>query len=652
MKAQGWIARDDADQKYFRSMAQCFYSEVCGLSSKYEQCDLLVQNRWDILVEHFVDAMLDSNTLERFPSMNLKRIKENGGVRSERKQSLRIKLANSTRQPEDPSRDSVNEAGARLGKSEKGDSPGPPYNSSHLWPFCESLGKAAARKDGGTELEFREFQMETLLTELDADLMDRPRDLISLVSLEKECLLRMMLFRGVLSSSARRRSMPGALNFESLSNLIMKYCCYELASISKGVHYQARFGRKDANGDKKSYKHTRLLELQSCYTELTVGLLSTILRECPGQRSALFESSLQCVRDQLLSQVLLSKARDIHQSLQNLYSVATPQAIGSHGGVRSSPATEIDESGVLNDISVAIVRRSREIMLHLAKDQRCNGMRNVYCLLNAFVTLAMRCKENTGDRNEDHTLDLITASLGGDACNREASTVSRRPAGMSPFQQALDDCMQHVLIDGAVGGSEDSTAMHQLRHILIRQFLVPKLLKDDVLLTQKKGILHLLSKILQVEARTNSLGQEGLEVRLIASVAKGIASCMRSTLESRVVDDEFVRLAFQSSRDILTFPLLPEDGEADATLLTWSRRYSASESDPTLPPYPLYLWTFASWMKDVGTVVVGRMEQDKQEFQVFRSNAVSMTGTLGYFLHVSVLRISRRILRGDILGES
>jgi hypothetical protein len=213
MKAQGWIARDDADQKYFRSMAQCFYSEVCGLSSKYEQCDLLVQNRWDILVEHFVDAMLDSNTLERFPSMNLKRIKENGGVRSERKQSLRIKLANSTRQPEDPSRDSVNEAGARLGKSEKGDSPGPPYNSSHLWPFCESLGKAAARKDGGTELEFREFQMETLLTELDADLMDRPRDLISLVSLEKECLLRMMLFRGVLSSSARRRSMPRDTRF-------------------------------------------------------------------------------------------------------------------------------------------------------------------------------------------------------------------------------------------------------------------------------------------------------------------------------------------------------------------------------------------------------------------------------------------------------
>jgi hypothetical protein len=421
--------------------------------------------------------------------------------------------------------------------------------------------------------------------------------------------------------------MPGALNFETLSNLIMKCCCYELAAISKGVHYQARFGRKGADGDKKSYKHTRLLELQSCYTELTVGLLSWILRECPGQRSALFESSLQCVRDQLLSQVLLRKARDIHQSLQNIYSAATPQAIGFHGAAQSSPATETDESGMLNDISVAILRRSREIMLHLAKDQRCSGMRNVYCLLNAFVTVAMRCKEDRGDRNTDYSLDLISASLDtGGVCDREASVVGRLSVDTSPLQQALDDYMRHVTIDEAVGGSEDSTVMHQLRHILLRQFLVPKLLKDDVALTQKKGILHLLSSILQVEARTKSLGQEGLEVRLIASMAKGIASCMRSSLESHVVDDELVCLVFQSSKDMLTFPLLKEDGhQADDTVLTWSRRCSASDSDSTLSPYALYLWTFASWMNDVGTMLVGRIEQDKQQFQVFRSNAVSMT---------------------------
>lgn len=73
-KVLGWRSRDNADQAYFRSVAQCFYSEICCLSTEYEKCNRLVQKSWDNIVEHFVDAILDSNTLERFPSMNLKRI--------------------------------------------------------------------------------------------------------------------------------------------------------------------------------------------------------------------------------------------------------------------------------------------------------------------------------------------------------------------------------------------------------------------------------------------------------------------------------------------------------------------------------------------------------------------------------------------------
>ena len=142
VKSLGWRAREDSDQGYFRTTAQCFYSELSSISVEYKQCDRIVRKRWDNIVEHFVDSMLDSNTLERFPSMNLKRIKENGGKRSERKQSLRLKLAN-VQQSNSITRDSVNIVGARLGKGEKESCPGPAYNSSHVWSFCNSLGKAA-----------------------------------------------------------------------------------------------------------------------------------------------------------------------------------------------------------------------------------------------------------------------------------------------------------------------------------------------------------------------------------------------------------------------------------------------------------------------------------------------------------------------------
>lgn len=132
LRCRGWNDQDDHDQSYLRQVVQCFYSELCCLSAHYEQCDRLVRKRRDDIVEHFVVAMLDSNTLERFPSINLKRIKANGGARSERKESLRLTLANSIVQSEDCELDSINDVGARLKKGEAKDCPGPAYNSSHL----------------------------------------------------------------------------------------------------------------------------------------------------------------------------------------------------------------------------------------------------------------------------------------------------------------------------------------------------------------------------------------------------------------------------------------------------------------------------------------------------------------------------------------
>lgn len=625
MKVQGWAARDDVDQGYFRSVAQCFYSELCSLSADYERCNQLVQKRWDIVTEHFVGAMLDSNTLERFPSMNLRRIKENGGARSERKQSLRLKLANSARQSDDPTRESINEAGARLGRGEKENSPGPSYNSSHLWSFCKSLGKAAARRDGVSGGIIREFRLDSVFLDLDSDLASRPRDSIQLVSLEKECLKRMMFFRGILGNSARCRSMTGTLNFEALSNLIIACCCHELASISKGVHYQARFGRKNADDGAKTYKHARLLELQSCYTELTIGLLAWILRECPSTKSASFESTLQCVRDQLFSQILSKRTTiDMHQTLQSLYSVATPGAIGVNTVTRPLAATETDESGVLNDVSLAVVRRSREIILHIALEQRENGLRNVYCLLNAFVTLGIHCKANSlGDGEERHFLDLFASSMYDDI--RNTSAVSRPGTNVSPLQRALDEYMRHVALVRDGRHQESTDALQHLSHVMLRQFLVPKLFKDDVVLSQKKGILFLLSTILQVELK-RSAQEEGLEVHFIASIAKGLASCVRSSLESPVVDDELVCIAFQCTKYSLTFPVLESDDSSasDDTVLSWSRRYQNSDASSNKPPHALYLWTFATWMNCVGKMIVGRTDADEKRLHEFRSTAVSL----------------------------
>ena len=164
--------------------------------------------------------------------------------------------------------------------------------------------------------------------------------------------------------------------------------------------------------------------------------------------------------------------------------------------------------------------------------------------------------------------------------------------------------------------------MHQLRNVAIRKFLVPKLLKDDVLLFQKKNILRLLSYILQVENIQTWTEQEGIEIQLITNMTKAIASCIRSALESPSVDDQLVSCAFQCSKSILTLPYISESnvGDEEETMLIWSHR--CKDDVTTKPPYALYLWTFASWLNHVGAMLVAN--HDAQRLQDFRSKAASL----------------------------
>jgi hypothetical protein len=480
-----------------------------------------------------------------------------------------------------------------------------------LWSFCKSLGKAVARHGEPCSGALNESSgLGKLFCELDSDLVDRPRDAIPLVSLERECIQRFMFFRGMLTYSSKQ-SIEGVLSFQSLSNLIISCCCYQLVSISKGVHYQARHGRMKANDGTISYKHSRLLELQSCYTELTFALLCWILRECPTGISATFGATLQYVRDQLFSQILLKRSSDLYSSLERLYYIATTGAVANGVAART---TEKDESGVLNDTFVAIVRRSREVMLHLALDQRQNGMSNVYCLFNSFISLATNCTAN-----EEWMFQLIEKSMGGDA--GLGSPITTPSTNSSPFQRALDEYMNHAAFS-CTAADEEQTALHQLRCVAIRKFLVPKLLKADVPLFQKKNMMRLLSYILQVENIKRLAPQEGFEIQLIANMAKAIASCIRSALESPSVDDQLVSCGFQCSKSILALPYNTESiiGDEEETILIWSHR---CKDETTKPPYALYLWTFASWMNHVGAMLIAN--HDTRRLQDFRSKAVSIT---------------------------
>jgi hypothetical protein len=657
LRRRGWNDQVDPDQSYLRQVVQCFYSEVCCLSADYEQCDRLIRKRRDDIMEHFIEGMLDSNTLERFPSINLKRIKANGGPRSERKESLRLTLANCTIQSDDCELDSINVAGARLRKGEASDLPGPPYNSLHLWSFSENLRKLFSRTRDCPSIDGATGQDQGFM-KLDSDLSTRPPDMIPLVSLEKECLKRMALFRGMLSYSASNSRAEGALCFENLSNLIFSSCSYQLVQISEGVRYHARANREDGS---MSYKHARLLELQSCYIELTVTLLTWVLREVPRPISDPFAKTLQHAKENLLSKVLLKQDCNVNSALRQLCTVATTRLIQNDIGVGSSVTAEADKSDprLLDDMFFAAVRRSRQIVLHLASEQHAG--RNVYFLLDSFLAVGRDSSESTVlDRGQGHyAAELIARSMECDV--RKATAVSYLQMDRSLFQEALDEYMRHVELSRGLG-SKELRSIQQLRHVAMRQFLVPMLIKDYVSLAKKRAILCLLSHLLQSEASRMASRQELLEIHAIVDLAKGLASCLRSVLESHTVDDALICKAFQCARHVLNLPSpLIDDSSCQSQediVLSWSR-HCKDDFDEERPPFSLYVWTFATWMNNVGKMLVGRTDEDKKRLVEFRSKSTTLTSqgrsiwSGDTYLDHDVLIASSRLieLEGKVFAE-
>jgi hypothetical protein len=269
----------------------------------------------------------------------------------------------------------------------------------------------------------------------------------------------------------------------------------------------------------------------------------------------------------------------------------------------------------------AAVRRSRQIVLHLASEQHAGH--NVYFLLDSFLAVGRDSSESTPlDRGQgDYAAGLIARAM---ECDVEKTTaVSYLQMDRSIFQQALDEYLRHVECSRGLG-SKELRYIQQLRHVAVKQFLVPMLGRDYVSLAKKRAIVCLLSHLLQPEASCIPSRQDLLEIHAIVDLARGLASCLRSALESHTIDDALICKAFQCARHILNLPSplnadTPCQNQED-NVLSWSLRCS-DDSNEARPPFSLYVWTFAKWMNYVGQMLVGQTEEDKKQLMEFRSKS-------------------------------
>ena len=322
------------DDEFQNDIRQCLCSELCHISKYSDVCVQMLGDANEIIVRTFVGSITNANVLNIFPSINHDIMMEVGGAQSKEKEEqllFRATKKSATFSRLDGQSPDADGVGLHRRTGDYFDTPGATYMSSHVWTFCADLGlllEAIAKHKPFGEGNLLN-RMSSALQENDSDLDPYVRNIcsdtlksLSEVSLERECLKRIMKLRSMLSACLQTTSDASGNTYENaphrirmVSNIVSSLTSgllLEMSCIAKGVDY---YGRNPSST--QPYIHAKTRALLCAYGNFMIPTLSwllsqpTLIDASPDQAVFIFRFViLPCLRSRGLdvSQTLLEAA--------------------------------------------------------------------------------------------------------------------------------------------------------------------------------------------------------------------------------------------------------------------------------------------------------------------------------------------------------
>jgi hypothetical protein len=172
------------------------------------------------------------------------------------------------------------------------------FVAKYLWIFANNLG--ILLKTGsidqllevGNAILDKDYGLEASIQELCEDVLGS----LSLVSMERQCMKRLMLLRRIFHALTNNTSgnQQGNLMNDILSTTI-KQMFQELDMIAKGTH----FNNNDFDHT-NSYNYAKLSALQNAYSNLIITTASWLLKQISLEHMTSYQGYAQVLFDQLL----------------------------------------------------------------------------------------------------------------------------------------------------------------------------------------------------------------------------------------------------------------------------------------------------------------------------------------------------------------
>jgi hypothetical protein len=592
---------DDGDTQHFRLIAKCLSSELCCLAETHDPCQSIVAANGEEILFNWVETLLDSSRLEIFPSCNLKRIRENGGEPAEQHAMTLFHLFND----QDMARNQPTIGGIFAGIQRKRR-----RNGDDFWAFSKSFGQSLCRIYGVNCDVVR--GLGDILKEEDSDLPSKPGSLLSFISLETEALIAFKRLRGITSVSAKNYH-NSRFSFGRIASVLIATVLTQTLRITQSLQYHDRTCDAENENDRKDFRRAKLVELLSCFSELTVATLSWIVRESRHDESGPWQSLLSQIRDRFFYPILQQQKVDLTVVLQQIVLAARSLLAGTsrqNNAVSGSP----ERSRYLEGFFGIVIRRSRQLLVHFS---RCLDSAQPLGLLNSLVAAPFGA--DVANDNED----LIARTIGTSFQRRPL--VDRQLEARTQLQKAIDDYFS-FLEQTAPWTPADNASMEKVKHHALKNLLIPRLnhLKTD--LSTKRRAIKLVGYMLQRDLSQYSTPSfSAADIDIFISLARGITSTLRAAIEGKNVDEDLIAALLICSKSLAKTQIASEDGSG-IPLIQWSRANSNPSKEEMLELShaqlnATYFWAFLQSLNSVAKLVADTTEAGRARLVEFRQRS-------------------------------
>ncbi len=565
------------DDGYLNDVRHCLCAEICHIAKYSLTAKKMKDSTKALMLYTFVNATTNASVMNMFPTINLDVMAKVGDSTSKNKedrllQKVKEKYATYRQKyiGDNPDAESI---GLKQVSGNYFDTPGANYLSSRLWTFCSDLGKLLQVDQRnnylysiGAALSTTDIDLDQYVRNITSDVLES----LSQISLERECLKRVMCIRSLLSACLQD---PGTLSTHHkriASNVLSSMVSGILLDMSlllKGAEYYKRNSLST-----HPYVRAKAYALLEGYDNFMASTFSWLLSQLAltGFDSDKAELLFRNVVIPCLMSRGLNSSNAIFKAADKMNLRTNQRTLSFEFGL---PVSMNLSTAYLPLLVPVLSHHIPDIVIYASTSPQSDIF---YELMSCIVNL-------DSEPIESH-LQMAPAILYGiekKAPQKEPSLIDSIHLYLSLI--SMSESHNHAKVKRAV---------NRFRNYAIRSFLLPKLKHPKSPSGQKMKILNLLQPMLNVAAMkakyeyvgklSVSLGEEVKYLHLnldIKMLATSIFECLDHAIVTQSLVKEKRYSMISQSFDCLRNVIYMSIEDSDLPLLKWCKSNANSNED-------------------------------------------------------------------------